>query len=192
MTFLIKPSIIFLFISHSLIIKCVDIESIFSKMSIEDKCGQMTQVTFQAIAQDQKPTNGMINPINLDKLITAVRDKRVGSILNTPYDYAAKKETWQNIIRLIQDVAKNTSLKIPILYGIDSIHGANYIQEATLFPQPLSMAATFNRDIARRVGEIVASETRAVGIPWNFSPVLDIGRQPLWPRLIQIHYFSTQ
>ena len=87
------------------------------------------------------------------------------------------------MIKQIQDVALNeTRLKIPIIYGIDSIHGANYVQEGVLFPQPLSQAATFNRDVAHRIGEITALETRAIGVPWNFNPVLDIGRQPLWPR----------
>ena len=65
---------------------------------------------------------------------------------------------------------------------MDSIHGANYIREAVLFPQPLSMAASFNLEIAKKVGEITSIETRASGIPWNFNPVLDVGRQPLWPR----------
>ena len=69
------------------------------------------------------------------------------------------------------------------MYGIDSIHGANYIQEATLFPQPISMAASFNLNVVKDIARITAIETRAVGIPWNFNPVLDVGRQPLWSRL---------
>lgn len=123
------------------------------------------------------------NPIDPDKLRIAIVEKRVGSILNTPYDNAAKKAMWQSMIRQIQDVALNqTRLKIPVIYGIDSIHGAGYIQEATLFPQPIGMAASFNVDNAFRDGGFTAMETRAVGIPWNFNPVLDVGRQPLWPR----------
>lgn len=161
----------------------VDVLDLLSKMSIEDKCGQMTQITFDAIEKRPAPTDPDENPVDLAKLLIAVRDKKVGSILNTPYNLAQKASTWQKIIRSIQDVAlNNTSLKIPILYGIDSIHGANYIRESVLFPQPLAMAASFNVDIAHRVGEITALETRATGIPWNFNPVLDVGRQPLWPR----------
>lgn len=87
------------------------------------------------------------------------------------------------MIKQIQDVALNESPhKIPIIYGIDSIHGAGYIQEAILFPQPINMGATFNTDLVFQDGAFTALETRAVGIPWNFNPVLDVGRQPLWPR----------
>ena len=69
-----------------------------------------------------------------------------------------------------------------MIYGIDSIHGANYVQGATLFPQEIGMAATFNPELMKRAAEIAAIETRAAGIPWSFSPVLDLGRNPLWPR----------
>lgn len=117
------------------------------------------------------------------KLAYAIKEKRVGSILNTPYDYAAPKAIWQEIIKDIQDIATNqTTQKIPVIYGIDSIHGPNYIQEGTLYPQPLGLASSFNVDLAYRDGMYTALETRAVGIPWNFNPVLDVGRQPLWPR----------
>lgn len=166
--------------------ECVDIDALLAQMSTEDKCGQMTQISFDLIQKLPPPTDPTIAPIDPKSLLTAVRDYKVGSILAPPYGYAQSKVTWQKIIESIEDAALNeTSLRIPVLYGIDSIHGANYIREATLFPQPLSMAASFNVDIARRVGEIVAMETRATGIPWNFSPVLDIGRQPLWPRYNQ-------
>ena len=130
-----------------------------------------------------KPTDPEENPIDEAKLRTAIIEKRVGSILNTPYDYAVRSTVWQKMITLIEDVAlKETDLKIPIIYGIDSIHGANYIQEAILFPQPLSLGASFNVDLSYGSGMYTAMETRAVGIPWNFNPVLDVGRQPLWPR----------
>jgi beta-glucosidase len=88
------------------------------------------------------------------------------------------------VITAIQNVAtKKSRLGIPILYGIDAIHGANYTKGATLFPQAIAQAATWNPDIVKRIGEITAFEVRASGIPWNFNPVLDLGRQPLWPRL---------
>jgi beta-glucosidase len=89
------------------------------------------------------------------------------------------------LISAIKAAAAKTRLKIPVLYGIDSIHGANYIREATLFPQPLGMAATWNPHLMLRGSQVTAAETRAAGIPWNFSPVLDIGRMPLWPRLYE-------
>lgn len=174
------------------------IENLIKSMTIEDKCGQMTQITIDTITKCPPqcssttsdgapsactcPVIDDTNPINVTKLEEAILKYRVGSILNTAYDRAQKASVWQQVIRQIQDTAMKTSLKIPVLYGLDSIHGANYIQEATLFPQPIAMAASFNLDIARKVGAITAMETRAVGVPWNFNPVLDIGRQHLWPR----------
>lgn len=158
----------------------MDLKKLLDSMTLEEKCGQMTQITFGVIQNDSLLSFGSIDQ---RKLVNAVRDNYVGSIFNVPYFRAESARNWQKVIRSVQNAALNeTRLKIPILYGIDSIHGATYIQEAVLFPQPLGQAATFNRDVARRVGEITALETRAVGIPWNFNPVLDIGRQPLWPR----------
>ncbi len=108
--------------------------------------------------------------------------RTLGSILNV-FDQALTPDKWHDIIRQIQETAtKKTRLGIPVIYGIDSIHGANYVQGATLFPQEIGMAATWNPELMKRGSEIAAMETRAAGIPWSFSPVLDIGRQPLWPR----------
>ena len=115
------------------------IKELMSKMSVEDKCGQMTQVTIDVISKPGPLSNPDENPIDPDKLLIAIRDKRVGSILNTPYNTAQKATTWQKIITSIQDQALTFNLKIPIIYGLDSVHGANYIQESTLFPQSLSM-----------------------------------------------------
>lgn len=122
--------------------------------------------------------------MNLTKLSDAIQRYKIGSILNTPFGYARPAAEWQITQKSIQEAVQNSTNtnKIPIIYGIDSIHGANYIQEATLMPQPLAMASSFNIDIARQVGEITAMETKAVGIPWNFNPVFDQGRDPLWPR----------
>ncbi|MGH9931291.1 MAG: glycoside hydrolase family 3 N-terminal domain-containing protein, partial [Pyrinomonadaceae bacterium] len=106
----------------------------------------------------------------------------VGSILNVS-EQALTLDKWHEMIGQIQAVAtKKTRLGVPVIYGIDSIHGANYVQGATLFPQEIGMAATWNPELMKRAEEITAAETRAAGIPWSFSPVLDIGRQPLWPR----------
>jgi beta-glucosidase len=133
-------------------------------------------------------------PINYTLLVQYLKEYRVGSIINTygstaqvdGQACALKSKLWQDIITLIHNTTRTeTSLKIPVLYGVDSIHGATYIQEATLFPQGLSMAATFNLDLVERIGRITALETRAVGIPWNFNPVLDLGKQPLWPRFYE-------
>src|SRR5207247_8829521 len=100
-------------------------------------------------------------------------------------DLALSVDKWHELISAIQKAAGETRLKIPVLYGIDSIHGANYVKGATLFPQPLGMAATWNPQLMLDATRVSAAETRAAGIPWTFSPVVDIGRQPLWPRLYE-------
>jgi beta-glucosidase len=153
-------------------------DELLAKMTIEEKVGQMTQLEISMVStgRDQQIR---IDPAKLDKAIVKYG---VGSILNVA-DQALTLDRWQETIRQIQDAAKRTRLKIPVLYGIDTIHGANYVQGSTLFPQPLAMAATWNPELMMKGSEVAAIETRAAGIPWTFSPVLDIGRQPLWPRL---------
>jgi len=123
------------------------------------------------------------NPLDKTKVIDFIKLYKIGSVLNTPYGKAQSAKVWQQIQKTIQEEAQNhLENKIPIIFGIDSIHGANYIREGTLMPQPLAMASSFNIDIAREVGAITAMETKAVGIPWNFNPVFDQGRDPIWPR----------
>ena len=124
-----------------------------------------------------------INPAKLKK---AIDEYGVGSILNVK-DQALPIAKWHEIVTAIQNAAAATRLKIPVVYGLDTIHGANYVAGATLFPQPLGMAATWNPQLALDGAHIAAVETRAAGIPWNFSPVLDVGRQPLWPRLYETY-----
>ena len=136
------------------------IKDLMSKMTIEDKCGHMTQVTFDVISKNfTEITDPTQNPVDMNKLLVAVKDKRVGSILNTPFNTAQLASTWQLIIKTIQDQALQSNLKIPILYGLDSIHGANYIRESTLFPQPISMAASFNLDIVKNVARYLGCLT---------------------------------
>src|SRR5678815_2975757 len=154
------------------------IDDLIKRMTLEEKVGQMTQLAIGAIAsgQDQQIK---VDPAKLEK---AVVKYGVGSILNVS-DQALTVDHWHEVIRQIQEAAtKKTRLGIPVIYGIDSIHGANYVQGATLFPQEIGMAATFNPELMKRAAEITAAETRAAGIPWSFSPVLDLGRNPLWPR----------
>jgi beta-glucosidase len=153
------------------------IEALLKKMTLEEKVGQMTQLTLEMIVSGHDQ-NIQIDPAKLDK---AIGKYGVGSILNV-YDQALTIDKWHEVINQIQAAASKTRLKIPVIYGIDSIHGANYVQGATLFPQEIGMAATFNPELMRRAAEVTAMETRAAGIPWSFSPVLDLGRQPLWPR----------
>ena len=147
-------------------------------MTIEEKVGQMTQLTIDMV------TKGDDQDVEIDqeKLDKAIAKYGVGSILNVN-NQALTLEHWHRIIGPIQAAAQKTRLKIPVIYGVDSIHGANYVQGSTLFPQELGMAATWNPVLMQRAAEITAMETRAAGIPWSFSPVLDVGRHPMWPRL---------
>ncbi|HEY3028386.1 MAG TPA: glycoside hydrolase family 3 N-terminal domain-containing protein [Pyrinomonadaceae bacterium] len=157
------------------------IDAFLKRMTLEEKVGQMTQLAIGMISNG-RDQNIQIDPQKLDK---AVGRYGVGSILNVS-EQALTPDKWQEIIKQIQDAAtKKTRLGIPVIYGIDSIHGANYVQGATLFPQEIGMAATWNPELMKRGSEIAAMETRAAGIPWSFSPVLDVGRQPVWPRFYE-------
>ena len=158
------------------------VRDLLGRMTLKEKIGQMTQLEIGMIT-DGRDLDLKINPAKLNK---AIAEYGVGSILNVK-DQALPIAKWHEIITAIQNAAAATRLKIPVVYGLDTIHGANYIAGATLFPQPLGMAATWNPQLALDGAHIAAVETRAAGIPWNFSPVLDIGRQPLWPRLYETY-----
>src|ERR1044072_2719032 len=153
------------------------IEALLRKMTIEEKVGQMTQLTIDMVTTG-KDQNVKIDDAKLEKAIVKYG---VGSILNVT-NQAITVDHWHSIIGPIQQAAGRTRLKIPVIYGVDSIHGANYVQGATLFPQEIGMAATWNPALMKRAAEIAAMETRAAGIPWSFSPVLDVGRDQAWPR----------
>jgi len=158
------------------------VKDLLAKMTLEEKVGQMTQVTLQVVSKVQGTRNQM-HQLDDAKLEEAIKKYHVGSILNV-YDVAHSIEYWHEIINKIQNIAtKETRLGIPVLYGIDAIHGTTYTKGGTLFPQAISMAATWNTDLEKEAGKITAYETRASGIPWNFYPVMDMGRQPWWPRL---------
>ncbi len=154
------------------------IEDLLKRMTLEEKVGQMTQLAL-AMVITGRDQDAKIDPAKLEKAIVKYG---VGSILNVS-DQALTVDKWHELIGQIQTAAtKKTRLGIPMIYGIDSIHGANYVRGATLFPQEIGMAATFNPELMKRAAEIAAIETRAAAIPWSFSPVLDLGRNPLWPR----------
>jgi beta-glucosidase len=153
------------------------IDALVARMTLEEKVGQMTQLQIGMVTTGANQTI-RIDPAKLEKAIVKYG---VGSILNVQ-DQALSVDAWHDIIRQIQEASQRTRLKVPVIYGIDSIHGANYVQGSTLFPQEIGMAATWNPALMQRAQELAAAETRAAGIPWSFSPVLDIGRQPLWPR----------
>src|SRR5215203_6258949 len=153
----------------------VQVEALLRKMTLEEKVGQMTQLAIDQITSGAD-SNIQIDPAKLEK---AIVQYKVGSILNVN-GHALPVDKWWEIIGAIQSASAKTRLKIPNIYGIDSIHGANYVHGATLFPQEIAMAASWNPALMQRAAEITAAETRAAAIPWSFSPVLDIGRQPLW------------
>ncbi|WP_132433809.1 glycoside hydrolase family 3 N-terminal domain-containing protein [Natronoflexus pectinivorans] len=162
-----------------------EVEALLAQMTLEEKVGQMAQITLDVITKGE---NEMVSDeplvLDMDLVRRAVVDYGVGSILNTANNRARTVEKWHTVISQIQDVAMNeTRLGIPVLYGIDAIHGTTYTAGATFFPQQIGQGATFNRDLVRKAAEITAYETRASSIPWNFSPVLDMGRDPRFARL---------
>ena len=184
----IKNSISIFFITTTLHAQSnVDIDALLSKMTIEEKVGQMTQLNLDVVCEGG--IYNLVEPHHIEpaKLHKALVDYHVGSILNCG-GHAYGLDQWHTIINTIQQVATTeTRLKIPVIYGIDAIHGANYTLGSTLFPQPLAQAASWNTAMVKRGGEITAYEVRATGIPWNFSPVLDLGRDPRWSRLFETY-----
>jgi beta-glucosidase len=149
------------------------VNALLANMTDEEKVGQMVQIAINLIVKDQgKPWDQIeIDPV---KLATAIQDYKVGSILNVvPGAYGL--EQWHSFITQIQDEAQKTRLSIPILYGIDSIHGANYVQNSVLFPHAMGLAATFNTSLVRAIAKISAHQTRAAALPWVFHPQVDIG-----------------
>ncbi len=160
------------------------VKALVSKMTLEEKAGQMTQVTIDVLTEGESSYVSN-EPLKLDTntLNIAFGKYQVGSVLNTANNRARDKHEWNRLIGQIQESClRHSRLKIPVLYGLDMIHGASYVSGATLFPQQIGMAATWNPVLIRRAGEITAYETRAIGCPWTFSPVLDLGLDSRWPR----------
>lgn len=155
------------------------VSGLLSKMTLEEKIGQMTQVNLNVILKDGYASKDAA--IDAALLDTAISKYKVGSILNA-VPYARSVDQWNVIIKTIQDAAMKTPNKIPVLYGIDAIHGVTFTQDATLFPHNIAEAASRNVELVKAGAKVTAKETRASGIRWNFDPVLDIARQPLWSR----------
>ncbi len=160
------------------------VDALLARMTLEEKVGQMTQLTVGAVATSGAQPAGAI-ALDPARLREAIVTRHVGSILNM-VDGALPLDAWHAVIRQIQDVAtRETRLHIPVLYGIDAVHGDNYTVGGTIFPHNVAMAATFDVAMARRAGEITGDEVLASAQPWNFAPVLDVGRQPLFPRFYE-------
>ena len=159
------------------IVKKVD--KLISEMTLDEKIGQMTQVSLGVVASGGGGNeDGSLDP---EALRHAILDYKVGSILNTTA-HALSVEKWRAVQTEIQDEAKKSRLKIPVIYGLDGMHGQTYTLNSTLFPQNIAMAATRNPDLVALAAHITANELRASGVRWEFAPVLDCGRQPLWSR----------
>ena len=159
-------------------------DDILSKMTLEEKVGQMTQINLTVIAKGPNKWSSSF-PMEIDekKANKALVDFKVGSVLNTINNTAQKPSVWFKNISKIQDIAmKNTNLGIPVIYGIDAIHGTTYTDGATMFPQQITTAASWNPENAYNMALVCAYETRASSIPWNFSPVLDLGLDPRFSR----------
>ncbi|MDR3716659.1 MAG: glycoside hydrolase family 3 N-terminal domain-containing protein [Puia sp.] len=155
-------------------------EALLGRMTLDEKIGQMTQVTLGVVAT---PVDGVLDPAALKK---AIDGYKVGSILNVT-NHALTADQWHKVLSEIQDEASKTRLKIPILYGLDGIHGQTYTLNSTLFPQNIGMAATRNTGLVADAAKVTAKELRASGVRWNFAPVLDCGRQPLWSRFAETY-----
>ena len=160
------------------------INDLLSQMTLQEKVGQMTQINLTVIAKGpNKWTSSFPLIIDNKKARKAIVDYKIGSVLNTINNTAQKPETWFNTITDIQKYALDSSrLSIPIIYGIDAIHGTTYTDGATMFPQQITTAASWNTENAYNMALVCAYETRTSGIPWNFSPVLDLGIDPRFPR----------
>ena len=155
------------------------VEATLSRMTLDEKIGQMTQITIDAASE--KSADGNSYTLKEENLAEYIDKYKVGSFLNTPIGKAMPAAQWNVLVKTLNDRSLKV-MGIPTLFGLDHIHGTTYISDGTLFPQPIAVAATFNREIARRAGEITAYESRAADVPWSFNPTLDSGRDPRWSR----------
>lgn len=157
-----------------------NIQEWLKKMTLEEKIGQMCEITVDVVTDFPGSKEGF--KLSEAMLDTVIGKYKVGSILNVPLSVAQKKEVWAEAIRKIQEKSMK-EIGIPCIYGVDQIHGTTYTLDGTLFPQGVNMGASFNRELVRRGAEISAYETKAGCIPWTYAPVVDLGRDPRWPRM---------
>jgi len=157
------------------------VAQLMASMTLEQKVGQMTQVNLGVLIDKSVTDRVQFDP---DKLSEALHKYQVGSILNST-SRALSVDEWHEVIKGIQDEALRNDLSIPVLYGIDAIHGVTYTRGSTLFPHNIGLAATRNPALVKKAAKVTAMEARASGLRWNFDPVLDIGRNPIWPRFAE-------
>lgn len=155
------------------------IDKTLARMTLEEKAGQMVELVTDLFGQNDKDGVFNIDEAKTDSIISRYK---IGSILNAPNTTAPTAKQWEQYIAQIQKVSMKR-LGIPCVFGLDQNHGSTYTADGTLFPQNINVAASFNREVARRSAEATAYETRAVSVPWTYSPTVDLGRDARWPRI---------
>lgn len=155
------------------------VEQTLKKLTLEEKIGQMMELVTDLFGANDKNGVFYIDEHKTDSILSRYK---IGSILNAPNTCAPTAKQWEKYIAQIQKISMKR-IGIPCVFGLDQNHGSTYTQGGTLFPQNINVAATFNREIARRSAEVTAYETRAVSIPWTYSPTVDLGRDARWPRI---------
>ena len=155
------------------------VEQTLKKLTLEEKVGQMMELVTDLFGANDKNGVFYIDEHKTDSILSRYK---IGSILNAPNTCAPTAKQWEKYISQIQKISMKR-IGIPCVFGLDQNHGSTYTQDGTLFPQNINVAATFNREIARRSAEATAYETRAVSIPWTYSPTVDLGRDARWPRI---------
>lgn len=155
------------------------VEQTLKKLTLEEKIGQMMELVTDLFGANDKNGVFYIDEHKTDSILSRYK---IGSILNAPNTCAPTAKQWEKYISQIQNISMKR-IGIPCVFGLDQNHGSTYTQGGTLFPQNINVAATFNRDVARRSAEATAYETRAVSIPWTYSPTVDLGRDARWPRI---------
>ena len=155
------------------------VEQTLQKLTLEEKVGQMMELVTDLFGANDKNGVFYIDEKKTDSILSRYK---VGSILNAPNTCAPTAKQWEKYLQQIQKISMKR-IGIPCVFGLDQNHGSTYTQGGTLFPQNINVAATFNREVARRSAEATAYETRAVSIPWTYSPTVDLGRDARWPRI---------
>ena len=155
------------------------VEQTLKKLTLEEKIGQMMELVTDLFGSNDKNGVFYIDEHKTDSILSRYK---IGSILNAPNTCAPTAKQWEKYISQIQKISMKR-IGIPCVFGLDQNHGSTYTQGGTLFPQNINVAATFNREIARRSAEATAYETRAVSVPWTYSPTVDLGRDARWPRI---------
>jgi beta-glucosidase len=149
-----------------------------SSLTLSQKIGQMLQMDVTTFLKKSPGTE-----LDVTQFTQVMSKYHIGSLFNNQLNVTE----WLSFINQIQHIAMSSGdSKIPILYGLDSVHGANYVIGATLFPQFGTGACAFNPELIMKQGLITAKDTRTAGVPWVFSPILEIGVTPLWSRLYEV------